>query len=313
MLADGSEYRGHYALDDAALAEFHRPRLRVLADAGADILACETIPNLREARVLAHLLEEFPGVCAWISFSVQGRRAQWPRRGDRRLRRGAGILPASRRGRRELYRAAIHHPAIAAHAPQQRQAAAGLSQFRRDLRCGIETLAPRRPVAGRSRHSQRRRANGKGRSTIDRRLLPHRACGHSRLETMHPIRTFRLTACLMVVVAPAAGNAPAAGVAPATDVAPAAAVANPAPGASCTKDTAMVLEVQGGTVCVSVDDRGLPLQRPLLRDWDRRLARIVAGYSAGFQRRVLCCVSRPRRATVCTAGAPPMTPGSSSK
>lgn len=69
MLADGSEYRGHYELDDAALAEFHRPRLRVLADSGADLLAAETIPCLREARVLAQLLTEFPGTCAWISFS----------------------------------------------------------------------------------------------------------------------------------------------------------------------------------------------------------------------------------------------------
>jgi homocysteine S-methyltransferase len=71
MLADGSEYRGHYALDDAALAEFHRPRLRVLADAGADLLACETIPSLREALVLASLLREFPNACAWISFSCK--------------------------------------------------------------------------------------------------------------------------------------------------------------------------------------------------------------------------------------------------
>jgi homocysteine S-methyltransferase len=71
MLADGSEYRGHYALDEAALAEFHRPRLRVLADAGADLLACETIPSLGEARVLASLLREFPDTCAWISFSCR--------------------------------------------------------------------------------------------------------------------------------------------------------------------------------------------------------------------------------------------------
>jgi homocysteine S-methyltransferase len=71
MLADGSEYRGHYALDDLALAEFHRPRLRVLTDAGADVLACETIPSLREARVLANLLLEFPDACAWISFSCK--------------------------------------------------------------------------------------------------------------------------------------------------------------------------------------------------------------------------------------------------
>jgi homocysteine S-methyltransferase len=71
MLADGSEYRGHYALDDGALADFHRPRLRVLADAGADLLACETLPCLREALVLAHELRHFPGVCAWISFSCR--------------------------------------------------------------------------------------------------------------------------------------------------------------------------------------------------------------------------------------------------
>jgi homocysteine S-methyltransferase len=71
MLADGSEYRGRYAVDDAALADFHRPRLRVLANAGADLLAFETIPCLREAQVLSNLLREFPGVCAWLSFSCR--------------------------------------------------------------------------------------------------------------------------------------------------------------------------------------------------------------------------------------------------
>jgi homocysteine S-methyltransferase len=71
MLSDGSEYRGHYAVDDTALADFHRPRLRVLADAGADLLACETIPCLREARVLSKLLREFPDTRAWISFSCR--------------------------------------------------------------------------------------------------------------------------------------------------------------------------------------------------------------------------------------------------
>jgi homocysteine S-methyltransferase len=71
MLADGSEYRGHYEVDDDALADFHRPRLQVLAGAGADLLAFETIPCLREARVLAGLLREHPGLCAWISFSCR--------------------------------------------------------------------------------------------------------------------------------------------------------------------------------------------------------------------------------------------------
>jgi homocysteine S-methyltransferase len=71
MLADGSEYHGRYPVDDAALADFHRPRLRVLADAGADLLACETIPSLREAGVLAELLREIPDTPAWISFSCK--------------------------------------------------------------------------------------------------------------------------------------------------------------------------------------------------------------------------------------------------
>ncbi|MEA3151552.1 MAG: homocysteine S-methyltransferase [Gammaproteobacteria bacterium] len=71
MLADGSEYRGHYALSDHALREFHRLRLRVLAESGADLLACETVPCLREALALAQLLEEFPAMSAWISFSCQ--------------------------------------------------------------------------------------------------------------------------------------------------------------------------------------------------------------------------------------------------
>ncbi|HMA00585.1 MAG TPA: homocysteine S-methyltransferase [Steroidobacteraceae bacterium] len=71
MLADGSEYRGHYELNDERLRDFHRPRLAVLAGSGADLLAFETIPCLREALVLARLLEEFPSMSAWISFSCR--------------------------------------------------------------------------------------------------------------------------------------------------------------------------------------------------------------------------------------------------
>ena len=71
MLADGSEYRGRYEVSDQALMAFHRPRLEVLAEAGADLLACETIPCLREARILALLLKEFPQMTAWISFSCR--------------------------------------------------------------------------------------------------------------------------------------------------------------------------------------------------------------------------------------------------
>jgi homocysteine S-methyltransferase len=71
MLADGSEYRGRYAIGDAELADFHYRRLAVLTRSGADVIACETLPCLREALVLARLLAEFPPLTAWISFSCQ--------------------------------------------------------------------------------------------------------------------------------------------------------------------------------------------------------------------------------------------------
>ena len=68
MLADGSEYRGDYDPGDAALAAFHRPRIEALVAAGVDFLAVETIPTVREARVLVRLLDE-TGVPAWISYT----------------------------------------------------------------------------------------------------------------------------------------------------------------------------------------------------------------------------------------------------
>lgn len=65
-LADGSEYRGEYRLGRPALRDFHRERLRVLWEAGPDLLACETIPVLREAEALADLLTETAAV-GWLS------------------------------------------------------------------------------------------------------------------------------------------------------------------------------------------------------------------------------------------------------
>lgn len=70
-LADGSEYVGHYGVSDETLAAFHRPRMAALIEAGADILAFETIPSLQEAQVLVDLLKEFPHAYAWLSFSLK--------------------------------------------------------------------------------------------------------------------------------------------------------------------------------------------------------------------------------------------------
>ena len=68
-LADGSEYRGDYKITEEELIDFHRPRVKILVEEGVDILACETIPNLIEAKAIIKLLKEFPGVYCWISFS----------------------------------------------------------------------------------------------------------------------------------------------------------------------------------------------------------------------------------------------------
>jgi len=67
--ADGSEYTGNYGLDEKGLLHFHRRRWHILAGAGADILACETIPSQPEYRALARLITETPEVFAWFSFS----------------------------------------------------------------------------------------------------------------------------------------------------------------------------------------------------------------------------------------------------
>lgn len=70
VLHDGSEYRGDYTISREWLAEFHERRLDVLDDAGADVLALETIPSLMEAEVLAALLRECR-TPAWVSFSCR--------------------------------------------------------------------------------------------------------------------------------------------------------------------------------------------------------------------------------------------------
>lgn len=69
MLADGSEYRGDYGRTVDELRAWHRPRLELLADAGADVLAIETIPCLAEAQALLAELDG-TGIPAWLSFTA---------------------------------------------------------------------------------------------------------------------------------------------------------------------------------------------------------------------------------------------------
>lgn len=70
-LADGSEYRGDYALPQEEMIAFHRPRIRALAEAGVDLLACETLPSFTELQAVLTLLQEFPTLGAWFAFTLR--------------------------------------------------------------------------------------------------------------------------------------------------------------------------------------------------------------------------------------------------
>src|SRR5215217_1463361 len=71
MLADGSEYSGGYveSVGVPALRAFHRPRMELLAEAGADVLACETVPAAAEAEALLAEAEAL-GVPIWLSLTT---------------------------------------------------------------------------------------------------------------------------------------------------------------------------------------------------------------------------------------------------
>ncbi|MGW4855789.1 homocysteine S-methyltransferase [Streptomyces sp. NPDC004288] len=75
MLADGSEYRGRYGLTVGALERFHRPRIEVLAAAGPDVLALETVPDADEAEALLRAAEGCGGP-VWLSYTVEGGRTR---------------------------------------------------------------------------------------------------------------------------------------------------------------------------------------------------------------------------------------------
>ncbi|XP_065861107.1 homocysteine S-methyltransferase 2 [Euphorbia lathyris] len=71
-LADGSEYSGVYGdeITLETLKDFHRRRVQVLAESGADLIAFETIPNKVEAQAYVELLEEENiKIPAWFSFN----------------------------------------------------------------------------------------------------------------------------------------------------------------------------------------------------------------------------------------------------
>ncbi|XP_067315787.1 homocysteine S-methyltransferase YbgG isoform X3 [Pseudorasbora parva] len=73
FLHDGSEYTGAYEekMTLEELKDWHRPQIQCLVKAGADLVAMETIPGLKEAEALVEVLKEFPETKAWLSFSCK--------------------------------------------------------------------------------------------------------------------------------------------------------------------------------------------------------------------------------------------------
>ncbi len=85
FLANGAEYTGRYGRSVAELRAFHRERLEILVATEADLLACETIPDIEEGIALVELLEATPGARGWLSFSCAD---------GARLRSGAAVEEA---------------------------------------------------------------------------------------------------------------------------------------------------------------------------------------------------------------------------
>ncbi len=70
-LADGSEYTGNYGCTDSEIYDFHAPRLEVFEHEDVDLLACETVPSYREAKVLMDIIQKTSDKPAFISFSCK--------------------------------------------------------------------------------------------------------------------------------------------------------------------------------------------------------------------------------------------------
>ena len=80
FLAGGEEYTGAYVdpawsgragggLSVAELTAWHLPRMAALAGAGADVLACETVPAAAEAQALVAALDDL-GVPGWLALTT---------------------------------------------------------------------------------------------------------------------------------------------------------------------------------------------------------------------------------------------------
>lgn len=69
-LGNGAEYTGDYRLTPEEYTAFHRSRMLLLAESGAELLAIETQPRLDEIRVLIGLAEA-AGLPAWLTVTLR--------------------------------------------------------------------------------------------------------------------------------------------------------------------------------------------------------------------------------------------------
>jgi homocysteine S-methyltransferase len=71
MLGGGEEYVGRYGLSVRRLRDWHRPRAELLAEAGADLLAVETIPDVDEAQALVSVISDL-SMPSWLAYTISG-------------------------------------------------------------------------------------------------------------------------------------------------------------------------------------------------------------------------------------------------
>lgn len=68
--ADMSEYVGYSPnTSKEDFITYHRRRIELLIEAGAEFIAIETTPSVEEAEAVLEILADFPDIYAWVSFS----------------------------------------------------------------------------------------------------------------------------------------------------------------------------------------------------------------------------------------------------
>lgn len=72
-LADGSEYVGNYDINEETFFDFYKKKVDLLDSSSADVLAFETIPSYKEAKVISNILKETKKQ-SWISFSCKNQK-----------------------------------------------------------------------------------------------------------------------------------------------------------------------------------------------------------------------------------------------